>query len=241
MGGQADTCYIITKVIFSFKFKLINIMPTYKLVYFNVAGRGEIARLCFAQAGVEFEDFRYNFDGAMPPEWLEDKKAGLAPFDQLPYLDIDNGKHKVGQSLSIARYIARKHGLYGATLEEEAVIDSIVMATSDAVEFIGKLFFAKTSEAKQELSDKMQNQMERLENYFSANKIEGKPVFGSEITIADLFIFYMCDSCTNILGEAHSAPIVGEKQFPHLKKHFDFMAAQPRIVGWLAKRPKTSL
>ena len=34
-------------------------MPHYKLHYFNLRGRAELARLIFAQAGVEFEDVRF--------------------------------------------------------------------------------------------------------------------------------------------------------------------------------------
>jgi len=33
-------------------------MPSYKLCYFNARGLGEMSRLLFAEAGVEFEDCR---------------------------------------------------------------------------------------------------------------------------------------------------------------------------------------
>ena len=35
-------------------------MPTYKLTYFNLKGRGELSRLIFAAADVKFEDVRIN-------------------------------------------------------------------------------------------------------------------------------------------------------------------------------------
>ncbi len=34
-------------------------MPAYKLHYFNLRGRAELARLILNQAGVEFEDVRF--------------------------------------------------------------------------------------------------------------------------------------------------------------------------------------
>lgn len=33
----------------------------YKLIYFNARGIAEVSRLLFAYAGVDYEDFRYNF------------------------------------------------------------------------------------------------------------------------------------------------------------------------------------
>lgn len=34
-------------------------MPHYKIHYFNLKGRAELARLILSQAGVEFEDVRF--------------------------------------------------------------------------------------------------------------------------------------------------------------------------------------
>lgn len=36
-------------------------MPNYKLHYFNLRARGELIRLIFAAAGVEYEDYRIPF------------------------------------------------------------------------------------------------------------------------------------------------------------------------------------
>jgi len=35
--------------------------PHYKLTYFNIRGKGELVRLVFAAAGVDFEDDRVEF------------------------------------------------------------------------------------------------------------------------------------------------------------------------------------
>ena len=34
-------------------------MVHYKLIYLNIRGRGELARLVLHQAGVQFEDYRF--------------------------------------------------------------------------------------------------------------------------------------------------------------------------------------
>jgi len=45
-------------------------MSQYKLTYFNIRGRGELARLIFATAGVEYEDNRVE-----RPQWPELKPS----------------------------------------------------------------------------------------------------------------------------------------------------------------------
>ena len=37
-------------------------MPSYKLTYFNLRARGELTRLIFAAAGIEYTDNRLEFD-----------------------------------------------------------------------------------------------------------------------------------------------------------------------------------
>ena len=43
-------------------------MPSYKLQYFNARGLGEMIRLVFAEAGVEYEDVR-----CAPEDWPKRK------------------------------------------------------------------------------------------------------------------------------------------------------------------------
>ena len=37
-------------------------MPSYKLIYFNARGGGELSRLVFAAAGKEYDDIRLSSD-----------------------------------------------------------------------------------------------------------------------------------------------------------------------------------
>lgn len=51
-------------------------MPKYKLIYFDVRGRGEIPRLLFHYVGVKFEDKRLKVDSnGHCNEWLELKPS----------------------------------------------------------------------------------------------------------------------------------------------------------------------
>lgn len=47
-------------------------MVHYKLVYFNARGRAEIARLMLAEAGVDYEDYRFDFS-----QWPAEKESKL--------------------------------------------------------------------------------------------------------------------------------------------------------------------
>ena len=52
-------------------------MSTYKLIYNNSRGRAESIRIIFAQAGVKYEDFRFDHD-----QWINEyKKRKLNIFE----------------------------------------------------------------------------------------------------------------------------------------------------------------
>ena len=47
-------------------------MSTYKLYYFNARGTAEPSRIIFAQAGVKYEDIRFDYEGE---QWAKEYKA----------------------------------------------------------------------------------------------------------------------------------------------------------------------
>uniref|UniRef100_A0A914X7C7 glutathione transferase n=1 Tax=Plectus sambesii TaxID=2011161 RepID=A0A914X7C7_9BILA len=75
-------------------------MPQYKLIYFDLYGRAETARILFHLAGVPYEDVRYNFY----TEWAEKKSESR--WGVLPELEVD-GK-KLAQSAAINQYLAKQ-------------------------------------------------------------------------------------------------------------------------------------
>ncbi len=46
-------------------------MPTYKLIYFDVKGLGELSRFIFAQSEVRYEDKRVAHSSPISEEWAE--------------------------------------------------------------------------------------------------------------------------------------------------------------------------
>lgn len=96
-------------------------MPTYKLIYFALRARAEVARIMFHQAGIEFEDERISGDA-----WHKYKPGTKGhsmqsrvymhtfvfrletPFGQLPTLSIDG--QVIAQSQAINTYVAEITG-----------------------------------------------------------------------------------------------------------------------------------
>ena len=131
----------------------------YKLIYFNARGRGELSRLILHCAGVPFEDFRFEmkeWPAIKPSEYILKPTSILRssifkiffnghfvflsccccrlcidmPFGQVPVLEVDGSK-LLAQSHSIARYLARQHGLAGRDDWEMALADSYVACVQD--------------------------------------------------------------------------------------------------------------
>lgn len=93
-------------------------MSQYKLIYFNLRGRAELARLLFAAAGQQYEDARIERES-----WPSLKAS--TPFGQLPVLEVTEGGKtlQLAQSLAIARFLARKFHLDGTSELEKAEVD----------------------------------------------------------------------------------------------------------------------
>ncbi len=75
-----------------------------------------------------------------------------APFGQLPVLEVDGVI--MGQSMTIARYLAKKFGLAGATDMEHALADMYVDSVSDLFTAYIPIFYESDAAKKaQMLSD----------------------------------------------------------------------------------------
>jgi len=210
-------------------------MPSYKLVYFDIRGRAEISRLVLAQAGQDYEDRRYHF----PPgaDWFGADKE-VAPYQQLPYLKVDEGKpgaFTVSQSLSIARYLARRHDLMGATVDEEAKIDTLFMGINDAVELVGQIFWSKEKEeVAAELRSKLVKKLEVLDYEIEKLLEKAGPLVGGAVSLADLYLFTLADQLKGS-GYAHLP------SYPRIEAQYQYVGELPRIKEWVANRPASPL
>nr|UOU03287.1 glutathione S-transferase sigma 1-1 [Brachionus rubens] len=207
-------------------------MVEYKLYYFNLKGRAELARLIFAAAGQQYEDIRFERE-----QWPEYKQK--SPLGQAPYLEvIDNGKtFQLGQSITIARYLARKFGLAGKGDEEQAEVESYGDQISDIVDNLIKIHFESDETKKLEMRKKFLE-----ETLPSGLKVlEGKVVqngsgflAASGLTWADLYLISILDWIYD-----YSKTVLDS--FQHLKKLEENIRGHARISEWLAKRPVTAM
>ncbi|XP_013385868.1 glutathione S-transferase 1 isoform X2 [Lingula anatina] len=204
-------------------------MPTYKLYYFNAKGNAEITRLVFAAAGVEYEDIRFKDRD----DWLNNYKH-LSPTGQCPFLDVD-GK-KIGQSLAIARLVAREHGLYGESNMDGAMIDQVLYTLDDLTKPLIDWHFEKDEAKKAEKEKKLAEEtlpesMQRLDKLLKGNGSKGY-FAGNKLSIADLAVFNQCS------GLVVKFPKCMDK-CKELPAFIDRIKALPKIADWLAKRPQT--
>jgi len=201
-------------------------MPKYKLTYFNARGLAELARLLFAEKGVEYDDVRIERE-----QWPEMKPT--TPLGQLPILEVDG--HVIPQSKAFSRYLAREFGFYGSSSYETACIDVVMETIEDWLQGMRGYF----SETNEELKAK------KKAEYFSESGqgplglgrleklLQDKDYFvGSEITLADFFMLLGGD--WYLQGNDK-----GMENFPKLVAHRKRILSRPNIAKWIETRPKT--
>ena len=111
------------------------------MVYFDIKGRAEVPRLVLHAAKIEFEDQRIQFGewpALKPSSQPLFSKSAKPPnlclftdtlFGSLPFLEYDG--ETIGQSMTIARFLAKKAGLMGRNDLEEAQISMVVDHVAD--------------------------------------------------------------------------------------------------------------
>ncbi|XP_030760844.1 glutathione S-transferase-like [Sitophilus oryzae] len=199
----------------------------YKLLYFDVPGRGEHIRYIFAYAGVDFEDYRVPKD-----QWPELKKN--TPFGKLPVLQIDD--QQVPQSNAIARYLARQFGLAGKSEWDSLQCDVLVDTLGDLQESVMKVMKEPDPIKREELRARVTK--EELPFYLSKFEklVEENGGFsvGSEVTWSDLVLAVLLDQFEGMYGKG------ALNGYPSLKGLKDRIHEVPNVKAYLEKRPPRS-
>ena len=110
---------------------------------------------------------------------------------QLPYLTVDG--FKLPQSLSIARFIAKKFNLYGSDDLEQAKTDAVVDTVSDLQNAFYKSIFSVKEEERDAakkafVAGEAAGHLEKIEKLISLWGSNGHSV-GSSLKWSDLYIF----------------------------------------------------
>jgi len=196
-----------------------------RLEYFHLRGRGEVARLILAAAGVMYEDRRIPFD-----DWPAHKKT--TPLGALPVLVVDD-KLKLSQQGVIVRYLAVKTGLAGKNPTESAAID---MLFESMQEVYWKLPYADEDGPEKDMKTKkvMTETILPSLNLFEKMAESKQFLVGAKLSYADLTLveFYH-----NLDGK----PGFEEQKFPKLTSIVENVISMPNIKRYLQKRPKSNL
>jgi len=198
-------------------------MVQYKLLYFNLMAKGELARLIFTESGVDFTDERFSFE-----EWPKIKPT--TPFEQVPVLFIDG--RPLPQSGAIVRHLAREFDLYGDNNMEATYCDMIYETCRDMLDKLPGIALKKVPnpvEAEKEWFEKtIFPQLTKLE--FKFKQVDKDFLVGSRITYADLA---MVDCALQLLKRDQNV----FKNFPLLQAHLKRVSERPRIKEYLANKP----
>jgi len=211
-------------------------MPKYTFRYFNFTGRGEICRLVFAQAGVEFTDHRISgFE-----QWIEEKQnSHLYPFGTVPTLEIDGTV--LPERMPILRYLANEFGLNGKdTMQKawcEVYVETLFELWKDLIAFSNSPSNTrkmtqeeKDQEQKEFFAGKFPAKLKVLEGFFKQNN-EGKGfLVGDEVTVADLMFIDSCESFLKLEPTCLDAT-------PLLKALNQKVLATPKIKAYMESRP----
>ncbi|KAI0988407.1 hypothetical protein GJ496_003255 [Pomphorhynchus laevis] len=195
----------------------------YRLIYFDVKGKGEAIRLLFAAANVDFEDVRVNAD-----KWKEIKDS--TPTGLLPLLEVDD--KKLPESNAILRYLARKFKLEGADELEWAAADAIVCCISDMLMKMPLVYRGKDENEKNEAKEAMKSIdiPLGLKRISSLKELYGKGDFlvGCGLSYADVALYSVINNIHDFLQIEVELP-------DNLKSLKKAVESNPGIADYLKK------
>jgi glutathione S-transferase len=209
------------------------------LIYFAARGRAEIIRLILAEAGIDYQEHPVGHGtppvGGRPTDLKALQATALLPFGAVPVWEEPDG-FVLAQSVAIASYLARTHGLAGKTARDAARCDELLGACDDVRMELRKLATAGP-EARATLREQLASEfLPRWFGYFDrrlqANQSGGPLLVGDVVTVADLALWYLIEMCRD---NGFSAAVAA---YPSLLGHAERVGSRPRIAEYVksAKR-----
>ena len=206
------------------------------LYYFKIPfWRAEVTRLSLFIGNIPFEDYRIegiDYDKFKKSGKLPNKK--IAPFKQLPVLDIDG--EIFAQTGAIARFCGKLSGLYPKNDDyKAALIDQIIEAAQD-INFLVTLSGRDKDEERKKIARKIlaTNHLPKwfqfLENLLQQNT-NSVYFVGNELTIADLAIWRLLGWLKSGLLDGIPTNILDN--FENLNKLREEVYKNPKVIKWM--------
>ena len=206
------------------------------LYYFKIPfWRAEVTRLSLYIGNIPFEDYRIegdDYDKFKQTGELPNKK--IAPFKQLPVLDVD-GKI-FAQTGAIARYCGKLSGLYPKNNDyNAALIDQIIEGAQDINYLVTLSGRDKDTERKKIARNILATRhlpkwLQFLENLLRQNT---KSIYfvDSDLTIADLAIWRLLGWLKS--GMLDGVPTTILDDYDHLNKLREEIYKNPKVIKWM--------
>ncbi|KAG9509887.1 Glutathione S-transferase Mu 1, partial [Fragariocoptes setiger] len=184
-----------------------------------------------AHAGADFEEKRYT-TGPAPTydrsQWLNEKFSLGLEFPNLPYM-ID-GDVKLTQSLTISRYLARKHGLMGKTEAEQQRVDLAEQQIQDyRMAFAMMCYRPEFEELKKPYLEDLPNKLKLLTSFIGKRQF----IAGDYVTYVDFMLYEWLDQQTLLVQTALD-------EFPELKAYHNRVKSLPKVAEYLASNKNIS-
>ncbi|KAK6746635.1 hypothetical protein RB195_000109 [Necator americanus] len=196
---------------------------TYKLHYFDIRGRAEPIRLIFQYYGIKFDDNRLSEE-----EWVKVKED--APMHQVPYLEVDEGKLRLCQTLAICRYLAKslKPNDYfgGSTKSDAAKCDMYADTFMDFFTISVERIFESDPDIKAKKEEKFEKQYPaRLKIFEDHLKRNG----------GDYFLLWCDLVAVAVLSMAEETKPELLQNFPDLQAYYSNICNLPEIKEYIAE------
>lgn len=219
--------------------------PKIHLKYFSVQGAAETIRYTMALAGAEWTETDWAVDfkkfsgpASLPvacPPYAAAKDAGEldANLGRVPVIVID-GKHEIGQSKTIERFLAKKLGVMGSGEIEAAMIDMFTEHIRDVKDGYQKAKGKTDKEAavKEYFDKTMPEFMGKLEKSLPGAANSSGALVGKSLSLADVTLYvFIKDFFDNKAGALASIDTC-----PRLKASIEATGKHPNIVKYLKKR-----
>ena len=206
------------------------------LYYFKIPfWRAEVTRISLFIGDIPFQDYRIEGD-----DYDKFKKSGelpnkkIAPFKQLPVLDVDG--EIFAQTGAIARFCGKLSGLYPKKDDyKSALIDQIIEAAQD-INFLVTLSGRDKDEERKKIARKIlaTNHLPKwfqfLENLLQQNT-NSVYFVGNELTIADLAIWRLLGWLKSGLLDGIPTNILDN--FENLNKLREEVYKNPKVIKWM--------